>query len=90
MCRDNLRTCLDDFREKPWFECRYGGSIFKSRGYGILKLPALPVFALYDSFYLNPIPLAGPVVIPFSLMYNLGWTLGDIVCPELWAKMYPY
>ena len=93
MCRHNHRTKLDDFREEPWLRTKYADSIsdhFEARAHGLLKIPVLPIFAIYDSFCLNPLPISGPVVLPFSLVYNLGWTLGDIVCPELWVKLYPY
>lgn len=94
MCRnDPPRTELDDFREIPWARVKYGDKWkdhLVARLYGISKLPTIPVYMFYDTFYRNPVPplISFPIALPCTLIYNTFWTLGDIVCPELWAEMY--
>lgn len=94
MCRHNPpRTVLDNFREKPWLTLKYfpeWHDHLKARAIGLAKLPTIPIYMFYDTIYWNPTPplLSFPVALPATLIYNTFWTLGDIICPELWAHMY--
>lgn len=87
------RTRLDDFREKPWHKLKYipkWHDHITSRLYGISKVPTIPIFVIYDTIYGNPTPpyVTFPIAFPLFLIYNTFWTLGDIICPELWVQLY--